>query len=134
MTNYKYFQYFQPNPDKTKNKGDCTIRALCAATNKDWVTVFDSLVYMARKQYDMPNSMDVVIGFLEAEGFVKQTISVKKGQHRPTMQTLIKKHPKTILFGRCAHHVNCAKGGKVLDLWDTSEMPLYAYWIKPEEG
>lgn len=132
MTNYKYFRFYQPNPDKTKDKGDCAIRALCAATGKSWLDVFDALVASARKRFCLPNDMDNIAGFLETEGFTPCNIHPKKGQKRPTMKDLLKRHPNTVLVGRCAHHVLCARDGKVMDTWDSSERPLYKYWIKNE--
>lgn len=130
MANYKYFRYFNPNPS-LKEKGDCIIRALCAACDKDWITVYDSVVYMARKQYTMPDDMDIVKQFLEEEGFVPYKVTVKKGSRRPTMQKLIREYPGKTIVGQCASHIMCAKNGKVMDLWDSSDRPLYRYWVKP---
>jgi len=132
MANYKYFHYFQPNPDKTKEKGDCAIRTLCAATDKDWLTIYDKLTAIGREIYDVPISMDAIAIFLENENFTPYKISLKKGQKRPTMQTLIKKYPRKIIVGRSTHHISCARNGKVMDLWDSSSRPLYKYWLKNE--
>lgn len=134
MANYKYFQYFQPNPDPATNRGDCVIRAFCAACQEDWLAIFDELVILARKRYTILNDMDVVKEFLDNHGFTPCTISVRNGKKRPTMQTLIKQYPNHIIIGRCSKHIICARGGKVRDLWDSSQRPLYKYWIKQESN
>ena len=133
MTNYKYYHYFNPNPKSVKEGEDCTIRALCAATGKSWLEIFDAMAVIARRNYDIIACMDTVSEFLDEHGFTACKISVKRGQKRPTMQTLIRQHPNMIIVGECAHHVMCARGGKVLDRWDSSTRPLYKYWIKEEE-
>ena len=130
MTNYKYYKYFQPNPDSAKEKDDCVIRALCIATGKTWLQVFDELVPIARRTFDVIESIDVVVTYLEKQHFTVCKVSVKKGQKRPTMQKLIRDYPNKIIVGQCANHVMCAKDGKVMDIWDSSDRPLYRYWIK----
>lgn len=132
MTNLTYYRYFQPNPDIVNDKGDCAIRALCAATDEDWLSVFDDLVVLARKHYTILNDMDVLAEYLEARGFTPCKVSVKKGTKRPTMRDLIRKYPGYIIVGRCSKHIMCATKGKVKDSWDSSLRPLYKYWIKPE--
>lgn len=133
MTTYKYFRYFQPNPDKVKEKDDCVIRALCAATGKTWEQVFDELVILARKNHDVIESIDIVLEYLEKQNFTLCKVNVKKGKKRPTMQKIIRENPGYTLVGQCANHVMAAKGGLVMDLWDSSDRPLYRYWMKPEK-
>lgn len=129
----KYYEFFEPNPSVAmgqKGKGDCTIRALCAATGKTWLEVFDELVKIARERFDEVNALTVVIEYAERLGFMPCKVTVKKGTKRPTMKTLIQKYPGKIIIGQCAGHMMCAVGGVVRDRWDSSEKPLYKYWVK----
>ena len=130
MTNYKYYHFFQPNPEPSKRKGDCVIRALCVATDQDWLTVFDEIVQIARKQFDIINGNNVYPEYLKKYGFTEYKVTNKKGTKRPTMKSLIKQYPDKIIVGHCSKHVTCAKNGKVYDTWDTTERPLYKYWVK----
>ena len=129
MTDYRYYQYYQPNPDPAKAKGDCVIRALCAATESEWIDVFDQLTYIARNTYDIPNGKDCFTTFLANHQFTQYKVTNKKGTKRPTMKSLIKQYPDKIIVGHCSHHLTCARDGKVRDTWDTTEKPLYSYWM-----
>lgn len=133
MTNYKYFSYFNPNPDPVKDAGDCTIRAMCAATGESWLEVFDEMAMIARRNFNIIAEMETVGDFLDNHGFTPCKVTIKRGQKRPTMQTLIRQFPGKIIVGQSAHHVLCARKGKVLDRWDSSQRPLYKYWLKDEE-
>lgn len=129
----KYYEYFNPNPEPGTGiytKGDCSIRACCVATGKSWLEVFDDLTAMARKTFNITGETKTVAGYIESEGFTPYKVTVKKGSKRPTMKSLIKENPGKIIVGLCAHHFMCARGGKVLDVWDSSERPLYKYWMK----
>ena len=132
MANYRYFEYFNPNPQPAKERGDCSIRSICAATGLSWMEVFDEMVEVARKNYDVLESMDTIIEVIENHGFIPYKVTVKRGSRRPTMQELIRKYPGKIIYGQCANHVMCARGGKVRDIWDSSERPLYKYWLKED--
>ena len=129
---YKYFYYFNPNPIKTRETGDCSIRSLCVATNKSWLDVYDKLASIGRKNFTVMSDMGNIKEFLEDEGFTPCKVTVKKGSRRPTMRELIKQYPGKIIFGQCSSHVMCARNGKVMDIWDSSLRPLYKYWLKEE--
>ena len=49
-----YFNYRQENP-KNKSTGDCVIRAIASAMQKDWDTVYDDLYKIGKKYKLMPN-------------------------------------------------------------------------------
>ena len=102
-TSTKYFDFFDLNPSPDKGKNDCSVRAICAATGKSWIEVFDLLVNAARKNCAMPNSADTIAEVLDNEGFSPCSITVKKGMRRPTMRSLMGQYPDKIIVGRCAH-------------------------------
>jgi hypothetical protein len=58
------YQYFNPNPDN-KNVGDCTVRALCVATNSDWDSVFVKLSLRAFIMRDMPITPEITPAIVE---------------------------------------------------------------------
>jgi hypothetical protein len=42
------------NP-RGRKTGDCVIRAIAKAENKEWLGIFDALVAIAREAYSVPN-------------------------------------------------------------------------------
>ena len=67
------YVYFNPNPD-SKNVGDCTVRAFCAATDCNWDTAYIKLVLRGFIMHDMPSSDDVWGTQLIDEGFKRSII------------------------------------------------------------
>lgn len=47
-------RYFNPHPNK-KEIGDCVIRALCKAMDKDWDTVYKELFELGFEIKGVPN-------------------------------------------------------------------------------
>lgn len=52
------FREFNPNP-KQKRVGDCVIRAICAATDREWDDVYCALLAEGFKLKNMPSANDV---------------------------------------------------------------------------
>lgn len=52
------FREFNPNP-KQKCVGDCVIRAICAATDREWDDVYCALLAEGFKLKNMPSENDV---------------------------------------------------------------------------
>lgn len=53
---FNMYRYFNPNPIKDKQTGDCTVRAICAATGMSWDEAFDELCIKAKEMGEMPSS------------------------------------------------------------------------------
>jgi len=66
-----YYTYRQENP-KGKSTGDCVIRALASAMEKDWDTVYDDLYKIGKKYKLMPNDEKCYERYLKANGWVRQ--------------------------------------------------------------
>ena len=49
------YKYFNPNPCG-KNVSDCTVRAICKATGKDWGEVYLRLCMRGYLDGDLPNA------------------------------------------------------------------------------
>lgn len=49
------YSYFNPNPNG-RNVSDCTVRAICKATGKDWGEVYLSLCIQGYLDGDLPNA------------------------------------------------------------------------------
>lgn len=125
------YQYFNPNPDN-KNVGDCTVRALCVATNSDWDSVFVKLSLRAFIMRDMPSSDDVWGSQLASEGF-KREIIPNSCPYCYTVKDFCKDHPEgTYVIGTGTHAV-CVKDGIYYDAWDSgNKVPIF-YWRKENQ-
>lgn len=60
--------YYNPNPQGLL-VGDCTIRAICAVTGFDWITVHRMVSSLSEDMADMPSSDRVWWSLLEQFGF-----------------------------------------------------------------
>jgi len=67
------FVYFSNNP-KSKNVGDCVVRALSVALDTDWESVYINLCSIGLLDADMPNSNAVWGKYLKEAGFRKHII------------------------------------------------------------
>lgn len=65
--------YFNPNP-LGKETGDCVIRAVCAATGRNWQDVYTGVALTGLVYADMPNENSVWQKYLESQGFVKRYV------------------------------------------------------------
>lgn len=121
------FEYFQPNIHKC---GDCHIRAVCAATGKSWLEVFDGLYEVARaNQYPLGSTESITL-YLEKLGYKWTAIKPKSGETRPTVSSFCNAHKKTNYVLRVSGHVVGGKNGKYQDIWDCGDKSLYGYWEK----
>ena len=71
MSNYVYFN---PNPRKRNNVGDCTVRSVAKALNIPWETAYIDLVMQGYDIGDMPSSNLVMNAYLHSKGFTRHVI------------------------------------------------------------
>ena len=126
-------KFYNPNPNKRTDVGDCVIRSMCKATGKDWDTVFNDLVAIAFEKKCMPNSDDAWKEYLSQHGFEYRKLSIKKGSKRPTPQTFATKNKKGTFVLVIAGHIVTCQDGYFWDTWDCGEKGMYGYWEKVEE-
>ena len=125
------YKYYQPNKMDIKDEyGDCVIRALTRVTDKEWHTIFDELVPIAREMQCMPNGKPCYEKYLIESGFKYQGISNKKGTKRPTVDRFAKDHPSGRYVVRVANHLVAVVDGIYYDTWDSGHKSLYGYWFK----
>lgn len=130
MTSRNY-KYYQPNKMDLKDTyGDCVIRALTKALNKEWIEVFDELVPIARKFQCMPNSKPCYEKYLIDNGFTYHGISNKKGTKRPTVDRFTKDNSTGTFVLRVANHIVTVVDGIYYDTWESGDKSLYGYWEK----
>jgi len=109
------------NPLK-KNTGDCVIRAITKATNRDWIKVLDDLFIIARKIFSVPNWHDTYYKYLEE--FEMKTCVAVKGKARKKVQDFM---GGTYIL-KTANHLTCVIDGVNYDTWDNRMRCVYRYW------
>ena len=125
MSEYKEYN---PNP-LHQRVGDCTVRALSRATNKDWDGAFAGLVAKAYELKDMPSSNSVWGAYLRDEGFHRD-IMPDTCPDCYTVREFARDHPKGVYILALKSHVVAVVDGDWYDSWDSGdEVPLY-YWRK----
>ena len=123
------YKYYQPNKKDLKDEyGDCVIRSFTKVTGKEWETVFDELVPIARELQCMPNSKASYTRYLTTNGFTYHGISNAKGTKRPTVDRFAKDHPKGKYVLVVANHLVAVVDGIYYDTWDSGYKSLYGYW------
>lgn len=126
-------KFYNPNPSKRTDVGDCVVRALCKATDNDWDTVFKALVEIAFEMKCMPSSDDAWKEYLSRNGFAYRKLSIKKGSKRPTPQTFSASNREGTYVLVVAGHIVTSQDGYFWDTWDCGAKGMYGYWEKVEQ-
>ena len=124
------FITINPNP-KRKSVGDCVIRAICVATDKEWDEVFLELMLKAFDMKDMPMANNVWGSYLTDLGFTREIIPNTCPECFTVKDFLVNYPQGTFVVGTGTHAV-AVKDGQYYDTWDSGdEVPLY-YFKKGE--
>ena len=117
---------FNPNPIG-RRVGDCTIRAICAATGLSWDDAFDKLAAYGKKMGNLQNSNEAVGAFLKERGF-KRHIIEDSCPMCYTVRDFCRDHPIGVFVLGTGSHVVAVLDGDYYDSWDSGdEVPIY-YW------
>ena len=116
------------NPEH-KRVGDCTVRAIAAATLKQWETVYADLAVEGLLLHDMPTANYVWGHYLRRCGWNRSAIP-NSCPDCYTVAEFAADNPTGVYILAMATHVVCVRDGDWLDTWDSGdETPLY-YWQK----
>lgn len=122
MTNL--WKPYNPNPSKSR-VGDCTVRAICKATEKTWEQVYAALCAHGFMRCDMPSANHVWGAYLRSQGFRRYIID-----DDCTVEDFCREHQQGTYILAIDGHVVCAADGFYYDSWDSGqEIPVY-YWTR----
>ena len=117
-------KHYNPNPSKSR-VGDCTVRAICKATDQGWDTVYAHLSAYGFIKKDMPSANHVWGSYLRDRGFTRRLI-----EDECTVEDFCRDHPKGTYILAIDGHVVCVVDGFYYDSWDSGqEIPVY-YWTR----
>lgn len=123
------FVNYNANPNGKKT-GDCAIRAVAVATGLGWDKAYIGLADSGFRLKTAPNDVDAIEDFLVSQGFSVGKIRVKKGDHRPTVDSFARDNPNMYAVLRVANHLTCCGRGNYVDIWDCGDCSVYKYWYK----
>lgn len=120
--------YIEFNANPKHKIGDCAVRAVCKALNKDWQTTYFDLCKLGSQLWSMPNNDEVIEKYLEMHGFIRKSYKAKKGSKRPTVADFARLNNHGTYVVRVANHVTCIVDGNIYDIWDCSSKCVYSYY------
>lgn len=106
-----------------KKVGDCVIRALTKALNKDWYTVYTELCLYGLKMCDMPSSNSVWHKYLADNGYSQKLTKL-------TVKEFCEEHPYGQYILATGSHVIAVDNGDYYDAWDSGGEELTSYFVK----
>lgn len=120
------YVYYNPNPNG-KNVGDCVIRAISKATNKDWESVYTGICVTGYSMCDMPSANCVWGAYLRGNGFARDVVP-NECPECYSVADFAREHPQGTYILALTGHVVCVKDGDWYDSWDSGDkIPMY-YW------
>lgn len=118
---------YNSNPNN-RRVGDCTIRAISAATGLSWEAVYAGVAIMGFVLRDMPSADHVWGQYLRRQGF--QRSAVPCAEEPCTVAQFCRDHPSGVYLLAMNSHVVCVIDGNYYDTWDCGgEYPVY-FWVK----
>lgn len=118
--------YYNPNPQGLF-VGDCTIRAICAVTGFDWITVHRMVSSLSEDMADMPSSDRVWWSLLERFGF-KWIGMINQCPQCYTVADFAYDHPLGDYILGPKEHAVAVIDGDWYDTWDSGNtVPTYYF-------
>lgn len=118
--------FYNPNPQGLF-VGDCTIRAICAVTGFDWVTVHRMVSALSEDMADMPSSDRVWWSLLEQFGF-RHLKMIDQCPQCYTVEDFAYDHPLGDYILGPKEHAVAVIDGNWYDTWDSGNtVPTYYF-------
>lgn len=122
------FIFKNPNPSQNLT-GDCVIRAISIAEDKDWEDTYAELVLEGYMLHDMPSANFVWGSYLTRKGYKRRAIP-NTCPACYTVAEFAEDYPSGRYILATGTHVIAVINGNYYDTWDSGhEIPVY-YWKK----
>ena len=126
--------YIPTNPNPNNNyTGDCVIRAICIAEDKEWDDVYVELMVKGYAMKDMIESNELWSSYLHGLGYSRYIIP-DSCPDCYTVREFAQDHPRgTYILGTGTHAV-AVINGDYYDTWDSGhKVPIY-FWRKERQA
>ena len=127
---------YNPNP-KSRNTGDCTIRAYCAAFNISWNTAYDKASKRAKEEGFVLDDKKIVekiltevFGCQISSFYNKKMVKVKD---RVTVKDYAMANPYGTFICHVTGHLVTIRDGKYYDSWDSGDKKIDTIYLPPEK-
>lgn len=124
------FKQFNPNPERNLTE-DCVIRAICAATGRDWEDIYISVSIQGLLMHKMPEANSVWGEYLSKLGFEKSLVP-NICPHCYTLKEFCADNPKGIYVVNTDGHAVGVVNGDYYDTWDSGDEIVNYYWKRSE--
>jgi hypothetical protein len=127
------FHFYNANP-KNRFTTDCTVRAICTATEIPYNTVVMEMAELQCKTgYDADENKLIDL-YLQSKGWKKHPQPRKWNNTKYTGWQFCKeyRYPK-VIANIGGHHIVAIIRGKVYDTWDSTSGCIGNYWVKAGE-
>lgn len=123
------WEKFNNNPTE-RNVGDCAVRAVSKALDKDWETAYLMIAMNGYQMGDMPSSDAVWGSVLRQNGFYRKVIP-NSCPDCYTAEDFCRDNPNGTFVLGFGGHVATVVDGVLYDSWDSSkEIPIYTWYRK----
>ena len=120
------FVEMNANPLK-KLVGDCVIRAICVAENKEWDDIYLEIMLKGYEMKDISSSNAVWGTYLKEIGYSRFIIP-NTCPDCYTIADFVKDNPVGTFILATGTHVVAVKDGRYFDTWDSgAEVPIYYF-------
>lgn len=120
--------YIEWNPNPTGRKvGDCSVRAISKALDKDWETAYALIVVKGFEMGDMPSSNITWGSVLRQYGFVRRAVD-NTCPDCYTVADFCADHPEGTYVLGLDRHVVTVVDGNWYDAWDSGAETVIYYW------
>jgi hypothetical protein len=120
------FKEFNAHPKGIKT-GDCVVRAIATATNKDYLECRRELNQKKRK-LGFSGYKDTLFLYKYLEKNPRLIFKAVKGEPRIKGSDFTELHPKGTYILKMAGHITACIDGVILDTWDCTYRSVYTAW------
>lgn len=118
------YEHYNRNP-AGRNVGDCTVRAISKALNKDWMAAYMGLCIEGALRGDMPSANATWGAYLRRNGFQRGLTP-----EDITVAEFSDSHPNGTYILALSGHVVCIQNNVLYDSWDSRDEIVLYYWWK----
>lgn len=119
--------YYNKNPRKNYNAGDCVIRAISIITGDSWDDIYDDLCDEGKYIGDWGNNNAVWDIYLRRRGF-KRYICPNDCPYCYSVKDFAKEHKRGKYLLSTGNHLVAVENGYYIDAWDSgTQIPIYYY-------
>lgn len=122
------YRFLNKNP-LNRNRGDCTVRAICTVLGEDWYNVYIGLCIQGYELADMPDSNEVWGEYLHSRGFKRYALP-DTCPYCYTVEDFCNDYPQGKYILATGTHAIAIIDGNYYDSFDSGHYVPISYWVK----